>query len=200
MRWAMRTRSRREHLERALLRAQTQAVIPPVSAQIASTKGFVEREKKRLVVAEEAVKVAVRKRDECLDALVQAEKRFEELQAQEKSPFAPVPDPEVELSRLRAQVAELQESTRVVDRRTRQRVGPVETMPALVPAELSVWMEDRQADVQEALIKGDHGRVIELSSLLTKAAERMVEMSHQDISDDEFRSRAAPGEGRFAPY
>ena len=138
-------------------------------------RGFIEREKIWLVVAEEAVKVAVRNRDECLDALVQAEKRFEELQAQEKSPFAPVRDPEVELSRLRAQVAELQESTRVADRRTRQRVSPVETMPALVPAELSVWMENRQADVQDALIKGDHSRVIELSSLLTKAAERMVE-------------------------
>ena len=178
-----------EHLERALLRAQTQAVVPPVSAQIASTKGFIEREKKRLVVAKEVVKIAVRNRDECLDVL-QAEKRFEEFQAQEKSPFAPVPDPEVELSRLRAQVAELQESTSVVDRRTTHIFGFVETMPALVPAELSVWMENRQADVQEALIKGDHSRVIELSSLLTKAAERMVEMSHQDISDDEFRSRS----------
>ena len=76
----------------------------------------------------------------------------------------------------------------------------MEDMPGLIPAELSAWMEDRQADVQEALLQGDHSRVIELSSMLTKGAERMVEMTRLDISDDEFRSRAAPGEGRFAPY
>ena len=46
----------------------------------------------------------------------------------------------------------------------------------------------------------EHSQVIELSSMLTKGAERMVEMIRPDISDDEFRSRAAPGEGWFAPY
>ena len=33
-----------------------------------------------------------------------------------------------------------------------------------------------------------------------EGSERMVEMTRLDISDDEFRSREAPGEGRFAPY
>ena len=46
----------KENLERALPRARTQAVVPPVSAQITSTGGFIEREKKR---AEEAVITAV---------------------------------------------------------------------------------------------------------------------------------------------
>ena len=45
----------------------------------------------------------------------------------------------------------------------------------------------------------DHSRVVKLSLMLTKGAERMVEMTRQDISDDEFGSRGAPGEGRFAP-
>ena len=65
----------------------------------------------------------------------------------------------------------------------------MEDMPGLIPAELSAWMEDRQADVQEALLQGNHSRVIELSS---KGAERMVEMTRSDISDDEFRSRGSP--------
>ena len=69
---------------------------------------------------------------------------------------------------------------------------PLETMPGLVPAELSTWMEDRQRDVQEALSKGDHIRVAELSAMITKGAKRMVEMIRQDISDDEFRSREPP--------
>ena len=59
-----------------------------------------------------------------------------------RSPFAgPVADAETELARLRAQVAELQGSTRGVER-PRARVSPAE-MPCLIPAELSAWMEDQ---------------------------------------------------------
>ena len=185
-----------ENLARALQRAQAQAVVPPVSEQIISTQGFIERERKRLATAEEALIVAVKNRDESLAALAQGEKRLEELQSQEKSPFAgPVVDAETELVRLRAQVAELQGRAEV----SITSVIPADAMPR-VPAELSVWMADRQTDLQEALSTEDHSRVVKLSLMLAKGAERMVEMSLQDISDDEFRSRGAPGEGRFAPY
>ena len=188
----------KESLVKSLQRAQAQAVVPPISEQIISTQGFIERERKRLIAAEEAVQIAVKNRDESLEALAQGEKRLEELQIQQRSPFAgPVADAETELVRLRAQVAELQGSTRV--ERPRVRVSPSE-MPCLIPAELSAWMADRQKDMQEALNTGDHSRVIELSSMLTVGAERMVEMTRPEISDDEFRSRTAPGEGRFAPY
>ena len=44
--WSMPMWSRRR-IWNGLSRAQTQAVVPPVSAQITSTKGFIEREKKR---------------------------------------------------------------------------------------------------------------------------------------------------------
>ena len=87
----------KENLERALVCAQSQAVEPPVSAQIISTKGFIEREKKRLVAAEEAVIAAVQNRDECLEALAQGEIRLEELQIQEKSLFTGPVDAESEL-------------------------------------------------------------------------------------------------------
>ena len=86
----------KENLERALSRARTQAVVP-VSAQIISTKGFIEREKKRLATAEEAIIAAVKYRDECIKALAEGERRFEELQLQEKSFVAPVSDAEAEL-------------------------------------------------------------------------------------------------------
>ena len=188
----------KENLERALLRARAQAVVPPISEQIISTQGFIERERKRLAAAEAAVLAAVKSRDESVAALAQGEQRLSELKLQETTPFTvPVTDTETELVRLRAQVAELQGLT--IGERPRMR-APVETMPGLVPAEFSTWMEDRQRDVQEALSKGDHIRVAELSAMITKGAERMVEMTRQEISDEEFQSRAAPGEGRFAPY
>ena len=93
---------------------------------------------------------------------------------------------------------ELRGSAKVVERRTQQRVCLVLDMPGLIPGELSPWMENRQADVQEALIQGEHRRVIELSSMLTKIAERMVEMTRLDILGRRIqvacspRSRAAP--------
>ena len=71
-------------------------------------------------------------------------------------------------------------------------------MPCLIPAEIPAWTEDSQKDMQEALNTGDHSRVIEFT-MSTMGAERLVEMTRLEISDDEFRSRKALGEGRFAP-
>ena len=45
----------KENQERALMRAQSQAVELPVLAQIMFSEGFIEWEKKRLVAAKEAV-------------------------------------------------------------------------------------------------------------------------------------------------
>ena len=65
-------------------------------------------------------------------------------------------------------------------------------MPSLIPAELSAWMEDRQKDLEEVV----NSRVVVLSSMLTQGAEGMLEMTRQELSDDEFQSRTAPGERR----
>ena len=77
----------KENLERALVRAQSQAVVPPVSAQIISTKGFIEREKKRLVAAEEAVIAAVQYRDECLEAFGTGRETFGRIAVAGEEPF-----------------------------------------------------------------------------------------------------------------
>ena len=67
--------------------------------------------------------------DECIQVLAEGERLLEELQLQEKSFVALVSDAQAE------------------------RFCPVEDMPGLIPAELTVRMEDRQADVQEALLQ-----------------------------------------------
>ena len=54
----------KENLERVLQRARTQPVVPPISEQIIATQGFIERERKRLAAAEEAVHAAVKNWDE----------------------------------------------------------------------------------------------------------------------------------------
>ena len=43
-------------------------------------------------------------------------------------------------------------------------------MPALIPAELAQWMEDRQADLQEALSLDDTNRILELTSKLSEGS------------------------------
>ena len=50
-------------------------------------------------------------------------------------------------------------------------------MPTLVPAELSAWLEERDADLHDAFLQGDNTRVLELSTKLSEGAERMVEMT-----------------------
>ena len=46
-----------------------------------------------------------------------------------------------------------------------------------IPAELSAWLEERHADLHDALVNGDNGRVLELTSLLSERAKRLVELT-----------------------
>ena len=89
------------------------------------------------------------------------------------------PDTEVELARLRAQLAKFQDNVVTERLRVRQRVGgggPVLPMPTLVPAELSEWMVDRQAELQEAMNAGDNVRLT-VTSKLSEAAKHMCELT-----------------------
>ena len=61
--------------------------------------------------------------------------------------------------------------------RSGQGRGPVPDMPRLVPAELSAWLEERHADLRDALTHGDNCRVLELISKLSEGAEHMVQIT-----------------------
>ena len=77
----------------------------------------------------------------------------------------------------------------------------IPAMPTLIPGELSQWMGDRQADLQNAFADGDDVQILELTSRMVKGAELLIQLTRQsEMSDDEFALRGAPGEGRFAPY
>ena len=98
----------KESLEQALQKAKSQAVVPPVPDQIASTRSFIERAKKRVAAEEAAVQQALKKRDESLEALVKAEKRLEELELQQQNPSTNSRDnanPEAELARASGRLA-----------------------------------------------------------------------------------------------
>ena len=172
-------------------------MVPPVSEQFISRQGFFERERKRLTTAEEAVLAAVKSWDERVEASAVGEKRLEELQSQEpfcrsrwrrRGRVGSPPSPSGRISRIHESC------------RTATHEGQSSGGPARFDSSGALSRDDRQKDVQEALSTGDDNRVVELSSMLIKGAERMVEMSRLETSNDEFRSRTAPEEGRFAPY
>ena len=73
-------------------------------------------------------------------------------------------------------MAQFQDSTPVERPRVRQRLDPLPYMPPLILAEVAQWMEDRQADLQEALNLDDTNRILVLTSKLSEGAERLVEM------------------------
>ena len=128
-------RVEKENLERATLRAQTQAVVPPVSAQIISRKGFIEREKKRLAVAEEAVIAAVQNRDECLKALAQERDASKNCTCRRRALLHPYQTlrPSWVVSERKWQSSK---DRRDLSRGTQKIVCPAQAMPGLIPAEL----------------------------------------------------------------
>ena len=58
-----------------------------------------------------------------------------------------------------------------------QGSGPVPVMPRHIPAELSAWMGERQADLHDALADGVNARVLEITSKLSEGAEHTVELT-----------------------
>ena len=85
----------------------------------------------------------------------------------------PVTALEAELSRVRADLAQLKGGVNPdapcgpsVKRpcRAGQVRGAIPAMPTLVPAELNLWLEERHADLHEALLKGDSNRALELTA------------------------------------
>ena len=150
--------------------------------QIADCKGFVERAQKRLVKLE-----AERDAEHAL--LEEGRARLARLEAQAAArvvtppPPAPiaVSDLEAEVSRFRAELA----ATRapVVDpdsqdpdpKRPRRR----EEFIPNCDEEMQEWMEDRNKDLQEAMVAGRLPEVARVSHLLTKAAQEWQHLIHQ---------------------
>ena len=72
----------------------------------------------------------------------------------------------------------------------------IPAMPTLIPGELSQWMRDRQAGLQNAFADEDDVRIFELTSRMAKAAERLIQLTRQsEMSDDELALWGALGEG-----
>ena len=166
-------------LKQALKKARELAQELPIDVQITQCKEFIERSEKRLAKIEAERIAETKLLEEGRARLVRLEHAFSAPVGNVADVTMVAPDTEVELARLRAQLAEFQDNVVTERPRVRQRVGgggPVPPMPTLVPAELSEWMVDRQADLQEAMNAGDNVRVLTVTSKLSEAAKHMCEL------------------------
>ena len=59
---------------------------------------------------------------------------------------------------------------------------------------LRSWLEDRNLEMRDALDVGERA-ISSLGPLIAKGAHQMREICRQEMSDVEFLSRSAPGEG-----
>ena len=49
-------------------------------------------------------------------------------------------------------------------------------MPRLVPNDVTIWLQDRQADYQEALAQGDLRSLPELCRLMSEGVDHLLEL------------------------
>ena len=96
---------------------------------------------------------------------------------QQDCPPPPPPGTNAEVQKLQDLVSHLQAQLRggVGPLRNGQSCGRVPVLA--IPAELNAWLEERHADLHDALVNGDNCRILELTAMLAEGAERMVELT-----------------------
>ena len=154
----------RSALEAALKKAQVQAVIPPVAERIEQTQKFIERARKRVLVAEEYVQWAQDWKVECEKELSEAEERLSRLRSEAERPMAAVPESVTEVQRLQQQLAEAQAQLHQQGSVSGTTAGPTkrprrrEDFMCSCAEEVIEWISDRQFDISRGDQEGQCGR------------------------------------------
>ena len=184
-------------LKEALRKARQQAQIPPIEVRVKSCEQFLDRARKNVLKAQEEVSKAQQllmeaqsRHEERVGEVTEAERRSITLQTEAASHVAIMKDPiqdsdrpdwVAELDELRQKVNELQiENTELRGSCKRQAVSisvPVDRPgPRLkedfVPGcddDIFRWMQDRQADIQEATLAGNAHEVARLCHVMGSA-------------------------------
>ena len=186
-----------QFLKECLQKARRAAKERPITVLLSQTEAFVQRARKGLQVYDA-------ERQQLVQELTESESQLSRLREVARAQEAPVitppqeqPDMATQVQHLQQMVNQLQEERDAmaeelhgpVERpRVRQRVSPshipdvVPPMPTLIPHDLSIWMQDRQSDLQEAMIAGDIKKMLELTSLQSQGAEKLAELTGGMVS------------------
>ena len=177
-------------LRAALKRAETAAQGVPIDKQVKDCEAFLSHATTPLEELE-------RKRSAVAASISAAEQRLVALKMQQDCPPPPPPGTNAEVQRLQDLVSHLQ--AKLCGRDPDIPCGPVAKRPCRaaqgrvpvlsIPAELSAWLEERHADLRDALVNGDNGRILVLTTLLAEGAERMVELTGACVHGDKCKVR-----------
>ena len=198
-------------LQVSLTKAKRSAQEAPLEVQVKGAQEFIERAQKRLA-AHDAVRTELEKE------LAEEQARLHRLRMQVEAMPKPqpvaqdLPPPEwvAEIQRLRAEVSNYKARARPVRdsgeaaqnvraKAEKRSAGLMDDMPTDEQG-LKSWLEDKNLEMRDALDVGDAEAISSLAPLIAKGAKQLGACCRQEISDEEFRSRSAAGEGRFAPY
>ena len=150
-------------LRSALAKAQKSASEPTLEVQVTECKSFIARAEKRVAALDVQRAQEMASLEEGRARLI----RLESAVLEAPQVVMPPPEASSEVLQLRELVSQLQAQIRGPDHqdvpcmpiakrpcRSGQGSGPVPVMPRYIPAELSAWMGERQADLHDALADG----------------------------------------------
>ena len=188
----------RRALELALSKAQKQAEDLPVARQIEVTKEFIARAKKRMLVADEKIRLAqvalqdaMEEKEYDIREVPLAEARLERLQ-KEIVPRRQTPpistDLEAEVHRLRTLLAQMEasqsnlcrhppkSSSQAADmlreRAAKRRAGVTESIPT-DRQDLECWMSEKHLELRDAIEFGDQESILSLTDLIHQGAAQI---------------------------
>ena len=194
-------------LKDCLSKAKRSAQERPLVQQICQTESYLERARKRLTAHDEA-------RQALVTDVEESEGRLERLRAAAvAAESVPLPrsssEAQNQLQNLQQMVNQLQEERDALARelqgapverpKVRQRLSHaygacmIPPMPTTIPRDLNDWMQERHGELQEAMNEGHNSKVLELTSMLSNAAEKMCDDRRQDVLIDESRSHSRYG-------
>ena len=180
---------------RSLRAAKVRASMPPIQERGILASSFLEGAKKRVHRAQEVIDRAHEQKAVYETEVAEGEARLAKLMAEAAIAQTPpvvlpqVPPPTVIPNDAQG---------------TWMGGGP----PRFEDIPPTGWMRQRNSELRNAIEFGDPVLVVKIggligqgAALLSSIGRNLPDMTRQpDLSDDEIRSRSAPGEGRFAPH
>ena len=184
-------------LREALRAAQVRASVPPIQERVDSCKLFLERARKRVHRAQEVIDRAHEQKVVYETEVAEGEARLAKLMAE----AAFVQTPPVVLPQVSAPTIIPNDAQGTWMCGGPPRFEDIPSMPTSNVQDLGGWMSQRNCELRNAIEFGDPvlvakigGLVGQGTALLSSIGRNLPDITRQpDFSDDEIRSRSAPG-------
>ena len=166
------------------------SLVPPVEDRIAQCVKFLERAKKRLAVAETELQSTVQKKSQCEQEVAEGEADLARMREEVPVPADPDEDANIEVQRLKARLAQLESihgrpsrgsveaAENIRSKVAKRRVGccAEDVLPS-TEQDLGYWLDDKQAELRDALDMGDTGSATTITGLISRGLAKLASFS-----------------------